>query len=177
MGLDITAYKNIKLVDVLDDMELWEERYDWKTTTYIHPVYVDDVHFIEQLEDSSLQSGGVYEFEEQYNFRAGSYSGYNAFRDWLSQWALGVSAREVWNNAEEYKDKPFYLLINFSDCEGYIAGSAVNKLLEDFVSHEDEMRKHAESLTSDIQEWYLSRYEAWRQAFELASNNGYVEFH
>jgi TolB-like protein len=46
MGLDITAYKNIKLVDVLDDMELWEERYDWKTTTYIHPVYVDDVHFI-----------------------------------------------------------------------------------------------------------------------------------
>ena len=105
-----------------------------------------------------------------YSFRAGSYSGYNEWRNTLSELMLGVSDYEVWNNLDEYKERPFYYLINFSDCEGIILGDKLLKLLSDFENNKEKAKAYDDG-------YWTEKYFCWLKAFSLASDGGYVEFH
>ena len=167
MGLDIAAYRQIRLVGTEPDIESYEDKYDWKKTDYIHPG-INGPEFHEHIGD--LVAGGVYAYAETMNFRAGSYSGYNQWRDELARYMLGVSAKEVWKSPDKYKHLPFYYLINFSDCEGVISGPVAEKLYHDFTEAQGRADQHKDS-------WWRELYAKWRQAFEFANDDGYVDFH
>lgn len=151
MGLDITAYKNIKVI------EDCEPEYYFRNTGFPQSNMSD-------LEDKEIQI----DFDEEFDFRAGAYSSYNRFRNELCICANGIKDRELW--ASEDESLKFYWLINFSDCDGYI-GTSYCKILH------NEFCKYEEDIKSKLNEQYHSIYNDFKKAFELASDNGLVSFH
>lgn len=155
MGLHINAYSDcIKL----DDNS--EENY----------LGYPNIEYLEYRPQSSCD----------FDFSAGSYSGYNDFREKLAKFAgypeidytdyfqrtVKSAAAYCWQIASE---GPFYEIINFSDCEGIINAEKSKKLYEDFSLNLDKAELYFDS-------WDITIYKNFMYAFELASNNGYVEF-
>lgn len=169
MGLDITAYGKTNLIEVVGDVEAWEEKYYFGSakqtpTTYIYR----NPGWPERM--GSLTVGGVYSYEENYDFRAGSYMGYNWWRNELSLLALGVRDQAVWDHEDTFEDSPFFELICFSDCEGVIGPEASQRLAKAFAEHQKKADGHSD-------EYFREGYSHWRKAFELAAQNGFVSFH
>jgi len=63
---------------------------------------------------------------------------------------------------------PFWELINFSDCDGVIGTSVSKKLADDFKEYQEK----ADKLGKEFSEYY----SMLRKSFELASDNGLVDF-
>lgn len=173
MGLDITAYKGATLVEVFPDTsnvyDVFEDKYPWDGDGQFDLI----PHFREYADRISPQVfGGVYQWEDSFGFRAGSYSGYNRWRNQLSLAMLGVSAETVWSNEEHYKHQPFYHLINFSDCEGVIGTDLCKRLAKDFADYQSKADQ-----VEDEDGWFRLKYADWRKAFEMASDSGYLKFH
>lgn len=158
MGLDITAYSKLTFVCLPD--ENYEEQDD-------HIQIWENPHFPGRL--AGLYNGGVYSTadSEEYDFRAGSYCGYNDWCDVLDQ------ARE---------DLPSYAfeeLINFADNEGTIGPSISLKLRDDFVRYAEQVKARLPEFIKDAddREYWLERYGHWTNAFTLAADGGCVIFH
>lgn len=170
MGLDVTAYRKA----------VWLHPYqqtcdhDADATSVLH-----EPHFVARADGLPE---GCYRSEGEFHFRAGSYSGHNAWRDQLALMALGVRPEEVWRNTEEggrqeeFIGKPFYELIDFSDCNGIIGPVTSAKLLADFKAHHKRAERWARQRSRDG-EWFIQLYAQWAKAFYLASDGGFVSFH
>lgn len=138
MGLDITAYsKLIKAADITLDEDGEPSLEDWRThtKTWIHPDWPE--------RGIGLEDNTWYTYGQSMGFRAGSYSGYNDWRERLAKLA-GYPATETesasfgsrslhsaacWNGANGV----FSELIDFSDCEGTLGPEVSKKLLSDFI--------------------------------------------
>jgi len=179
MGLDITAYSNLKRIgqhekDIalnggepggIEDFCYYENHvhafaYDVFPTSF-RGIPIIATRYVG---DSELIEGGCFETTdatETHGFRAGSYSGYNAWRRDL--------ARQF--NPETKADMPFYELIWFADNEGSIGPEAAADLLADFRQHESAYAPEFH------EEYFREKYADWARAFELAASGGLVEFH
>lgn len=152
MGLNITAYRNIKLTEDVErdvygfvmDYEKYEE------------ITEETIGFLEEHFEGYTEglSSGVYESAEKFEFRAGSYSGYGMFRN-----NLGAIAPK-----EQFDE-----LINFSDCGGCIGPIMSKKIAADFIELEELARN-----TFEEDDFLL--YQCFKKAFELASDNGFVKY-
>ena len=164
MGLDIRAFERVTLTKshpVTDSC--WDEE---------HILIHDPPDFPNSL--GGLVPGRCYRpVGKQLGFRAGSYSGYNAWRSLLCVFALGVEPKEVWNAPKRFEGKPFTLLINFSDCEGEIGPKACAILARDFAESRERVRPRLESAHPG---WADVKYDDWQAAFELAADHGLVCF-
>jgi len=174
MGLDIYAYSNImkqpepevqKVVGRLLSSE-GEEILEVSEVT-------DRCHDLEE---------GVYldtSDTVQHHFRAGSYSGYNRFRNLLSKALLGVEASAVWEDPASFEGRPGYEMIDFSDCEGVISSSVADKLRQDLMKNRGIFKKYLDSIVrydENESKWELETYDNFIYAFELASENGVVVY-
>jgi len=171
MGLDVTAYSRLKSVGQHTDDYCEDEDHVHAFTYDDFPASFAGIPVLGTTKhgDTTFLEGGCYAVTDEttvHGFRAGSYSGYNHWRRWLSMQALGVMPEVVWNATEEYADKPFFELIHFADNEGCIGELAAAELLADF-------RQHA--FTGD--EWELAKYQDWTRACELAADGGLIRFH
>lgn len=158
MGLDITAYKKLRTVeepqrDEYGDLVNWNTEWtpgpsmDWSET-----------HFPGRGE--GVNSETVYTFEDEFGFCAGSYCGYNWWREYLGCLSNGKSFRE---------------LIKFADNEGVIGPVVSKKLFKDFQENKDRALEF--SKTFDNGDRWFNKYNDWMKAFEFASENGAVDFH
>lgn len=167
MGLDITAYRQLQPAPhaKVDEDGNPEE---WGKYTAISPAIIayTEEHFPGR---TAGLAAGVYSFAEEHGFRAGSYGGYNQWRNWLSIAAGHGSARSVWDDGKT--EGPFLELINFSDCEGVIGPQVAAKLAKDFADNESAILK------GDHEVWFVKLYREWRKAFEMAADGGCVDFH
>lgn len=161
MGLDISAYSKINRTENLDEATIFVYRGEY---------YNDRATDIEQ--GTYVESEGCDTIE----FRAGSYSGYSAFRNLLSNIILGVDARTVWTEEERYADKPFYELINFSDCEGNFGPQMSAKLHKDFVDNRELFHERVKEY-NPYEDYYESVYDNFMKGFEMASKGGILCFH
>ncbi len=178
MGLDISAWRDLRRVanDPTQDQI--------------------DNSYIVQVKDMSAFPGRAAPFEEGYYqgvrfahftpyctfFPCGAYSGYGAWREWLSDLAgypltLGKDVEGKDENghvhgAWEATAGPFWELINFSDCEGFIGATACEKLTGDFATFEGLAEARAVK-----REHFMSLYRNWHQAFAWGANGGGVQFH
>jgi hypothetical protein len=109
----------------------------------------------------------LYSFVHTHNFHAGSYSGYNAWREQLAN-LIGTTCEKMWADP---KPGPFAELINFADHEGTLASTVSKKLFKDFKEWKDRAIKF------NNDGWFYDRYLHWMKAFEIASDNGAVSFH
>jgi hypothetical protein len=116
---------------------------------------------------------------EDTSFRAGSYSGYNWWREQLCRFALECEPGELWSDPEAYAGKPFVEMINFSDCEGAIGPRTSAKLAGDFRDHEARVAGWAETHidTEENRAYFVELYGEWKRGFELAAQDGFLLFH
>lgn len=157
MGLDVTAYCSLQPVECTD-------------------INCDHVHiwinpdFPARASDIKM---GCYTPGRRYHFRAGSYGGYNWWRDELSRMANGKPASSLWS-IDRVSD-PFYELIHFSDCEGTLGPSVCQNLAEDFT----RFMPNAEFYSREMQggDYWFELYKKWNKAIHLGSMGGAVCFH
>lgn len=180
MGLDITAFRKVKKVEVALDEDG-------------HPIdeAVYDSHVMAWVNGRRGQNDGIehkafYSYEEEFGFRAGSYSGYNEWRDALARFAgyeqteyesrfrglVKSYAAACWDGLTQ---GPFAELIDFSDAEGVIGPVTSAKLAKDFAEREERARTFV--AWPDDDGWFFSQYLKWKLAFEMASDGGMVQFH
>ena len=159
MGLDITVYMNIRNERACTEDDDNNGVPDNMTTFYIEP------HF--PLAAPDIPKNRVWSYSDSWAFRAGSYSGYNEWRDRLTTLA---GFPKDWNERKNCTDLPFYELVWFSDCEGVIGPATCAKLAKDF----EQWSSWAHGSGDD---WFIRLYDEFKQAFKDAANNGAVEFH
>lgn len=159
MGLDITAYKKLSKVEnpKLDDdgyPENWQT--EWKPGGGM--IWSESCF---PGRGEGVEPNTVYKYEDEFDFRAGSYSGYGWWRERLEEISDGNS---------------FLELINFADNEGVIGSVVSKKLYNDFVSNAELAEKYSKTIGEDGEYWF-DKYNSWMKAFEMAMDDGAVNFH
>lgn len=172
MGLDISYYRQAKFVRApADDDDGYNEGL---VRIYTNPDFAERA---DRLAD------GLYSAEFGDDFRAGSYSGYNRWREELARFAgypptrhdggyggpRDLCAAACWEGATG----PFSELINFADNEGVIGPITAGKLARDFAEWDARAKAHQ----GPLGEWFYESYCQWRKAFETAADAGFVSFH
>jgi len=179
MGLDIRAFSKLVKIDDIADIEEWEEKYwmnDNDGTALVSDTMMDYTDKIWPGRTEGL-APSVYRVDgEKFHFRAGSYGGYNRWREWLAQLFLDAQPRTVWANPGKYQDKPFIELIEFSDSEGLIGPVVSAKLSDDFQKGQARVNAYVNA-DSHWEGWVRAQYAQWRRAFELAADSGLVDFY
>lgn len=165
MGLDISAYGGMAMAPAArcdgDGYPIDPSH------VLIHPSVIEftEGHWPGRAGDLKA---GVYTCAHMEGFRAGSYSGYGRWREWLARRAGYGSALQVWT---QKPSGPFVELIDFADNEGVIAGEVAAKLARDFAENEERI------LAGEADGHFIRLYRLWRSAFELAADRGAVVFH
>lgn len=160
MGLDVTAYRNVRIVDCNFDDDGCPVDENGK---YNGSVVVPFINGDFPGREDGLEEGKAYAFDEEYSFRAGSYSTYSSFRcdlEVLADWPDDEFPSEDW---------PLFQLIAFSDCDGTLGPVVCKKLYQDMLSLKDKAQA-----MYDAQ--FVYKFNNWLKAFELASDNGMVIF-
>jgi|LakMenEpi03Aug12_release.lakeMendotaPanAssembly.Ray.scaffolds.fasta_scaffold13684_9 hypothetical protein len=181
MGLDITAFSKLQVLtpeevkaaerSVGVQIDLGESVYHFTQRDINSP----DNWIRDMVPGTYYQSPKT----EEYDFKAGSYSGYSAYRRMLSECFLGALPEEVWSNQSIYRGQPFYEQVNFSDCEGFIGPEFSAKLAEDYEEGRDQWYEYLKESGEGANwvELHMARYDNWTKAFKVASDGGFVWFH
>jgi len=178
MGLDISYASKIKF----ESRKETEDDYN-DSNVFLYPN--DSL-----LDQSEGIPGGTYICEGMHDsFRAGTYSGYSAWRKALAKMA-GWEIESLWETVAALSRRneslnevlvendrltigiPFVELLHFSDCEGFIGPNTSKKLHADFLEWDEK----AKSFEGEDSRFY-SLYKNWTKAFEVASDGGSVMFH
>jgi hypothetical protein len=175
MGLDITAGSRIVFVEAYDDPMVFEDKYysfkPGEVLPYVSLYPNEDFPGREAPLDFMGRKFACYRVNgETMGFRAGSYGGYNDWREQLCQLVNHVTPRQIWDNRDDPKVQamPFYPLIDFSDCEGVIGSIAAARLASDFESYQARAERQ--------DEYFVSKYREWRRACQLAADDGFIKF-
>lgn len=164
MGLDCTAYRQLKKIGPIADGE------DADIHFYRHM----DKEFPGRADD--IEQGVAYEAADSFGWRAGSYSGYSRWRAQLgdifgynARWCepATVHGQGTWDVPD---DGPFTELCNFSDCEGTLGTATCAKLAQDFAAFQNVADAHRD-------DWFRAKYADWRKACEMAADGGAIAFH
>lgn len=172
MGLDITVHTKVEqdvapLLDEYGDIDYDAAYSAGKVKAWVcHEAFAASY---DGLPGDPVEGAWVTSTGPSWSFRAGSYSGYNAWRSALARAAWGVEPQAAWADPDAYRDRPFYLLINFADNEGCIGPQACAVLAEQFDSERDR-------IVPLLDEWEAKLYETWSEAFHNAAGSGMVEF-
>ena len=106
-------------------------------------------------------------------FRAGSYSGFHAFREAVAEATgtilgdmVGFGGKTEWTGEE-----PFYYLLDHSDCEGELYD--LEELLQDFKKYRETV---FEFLSED--QYKKDKYDLWIEVLEEGiEKDGHLVFH
>lgn len=179
MGLDVTAYSKIQKMDAVFDHN--GQAIDPETQEALEDIVQFKVNYDFPTRADNIEDGCVYRYSEFVRLHAGSYGGYNFWRNELAKMArYGAVAVDRYNTgniqmrydqgAWDTDNGPFWELITFSDCEGVIGGTTCAKLAKDFAAYQSQADVHPD-------EQFRSKYAEWRTAFDLAADGGAVDFH
>jgi len=197
MGLDVRVYENV--VEVTDESII--EKVIDKEYNYVDDEYYDDYFYRNMDNDDDsyfyflraepIRNGGLYIKGEYHHIFSRSYGGYNQWRERLAK-IMGYPeveysmyegssittkshAASAWGFGDlDMSDKPFYEMINFTDCDGILGSVVCKKLYQDFVDNEHIAKQWSEH-TGD--EYFLKGYNEFMHGFEIAARtNGLMEF-
>ena len=162
MGLDIAAYSGLTKCAQDDDVP-----------SFVAPR--NHKHFRGRADE--IEPGARYTWEKADGFRAGSYGGYNNWREQLAKLAGYPAVAEFEGKPVDQPHSagawsaaggPFWELIEFTDCDGILGASVCGKLLMDFREFDERAKA--------IGGWFYDRYVLWAGAALLASQGGAIVF-
>ena len=151
MGLDIVAYSKIKFIG--------------NTEFVSSDLYINTNN---EFTQHGTLADGYYEYDNEYSFRAGSYSGYNDFRKDLAV-VGGYTVKRLCYAPEAYRNHPFFDMVYFTDCDGVICSEICEKLYKEFVEYHHKA-------SGILSEWYMNIYNNFMEAFKIGADNGCVVF-
>jgi hypothetical protein len=190
MGLDISCYEKVKLVTNLELADIGEEQRE----KLIHEYFEDEDSnddlqlFIKNpsfpLSAPDFKDGFYTVSGDYHGFRAGSYGSYSRWRRDLAKMTGIDDIEKFWDEA--YIDNgacvlrhPFGELLNFSDCEGVIAGEPVRKLAAGFGDWAIKAEQYYGEF--DVPKYVLKTlaqiWNDWATGTLIASNGGILHFH
>ena len=182
MGLDITAYRQLKKLDVVFDADGEPTVPETREPLDDYAKFYVNSNFPGR--EGSIEHKAVYSYADSHHFSAGGYGSYNAWREELAKLAGYpavefesvegyVPSRKMLHAASAWRGlcegRPFVELVNFSDCEGVIGSELSAKLAKDFADFDER----AKAAGNDA---FYDRYREWYKAFAMASDNGAVKF-
>ena len=199
MGLDTTAYERFEWVDDHPDRELVGEYEDPPDEHSCYEKNHRRIYSYSEFADHALAGfgprartqekayfgntmmtylEGVVLTSGETNSTHRSYGGHSMFRNALrviGEWDM----LSGWEGIQSQADKPFYELVNFSDCEGVLGPIACANLYEDFVEYADRAQSYFafEAETSEYGDWRWEHYQSWMRSFEITRDTGFVDFH
>jgi hypothetical protein len=180
MGLDVSAYSNLKKIDCVYDVD--GEPIDKVTNDPISvPYFRVYVNYDFPGREEGVEHKSIYSYQDYFDDIGMGYGRYNAWRNYLAKIAgyPAVPVDKYKTGNIQYKNDqgawnadsgPFWELINFSDCKGVIGPVVSKKLAKDFADYQ----KIVDGLSD---EYFKTQYSNFRKAFEIASNDGAVDFH
>jgi len=179
MGLDIYATSNIvtKLTEPI--------QFDFYETlgTVDFEEFTISSDFANHVSDYGVRGERVKYIKgpksKDIDFRAGSYSSYNSFRNHLSCAMLGVTVSSAWENEEKYSDHLIWNLLNFSDCEGAIGPAVSNLIHKGLVDNQDKFSSYlrdSNEIGKMDEEYYSETYNNFINAFAIGKQEGIVVF-
>jgi hypothetical protein len=185
MGLDITAFSRLEIwPDHVPEVgkwchvnENWEKDEERHIRAFAYNGFERSFRGLPILGSAGGSMWGhcyrTTEKTESHAFRAGSYTGYNSWRQDLAD-QFNPAPRDPMSGGmcQPTPDGPFYELIWFADNEGTIGSEAAADLLADFREHAD-----AYAAPESWHESYRRIYGEWTRALELAADGGLVHFH
>lgn len=175
MGLDISAYRQIKKVDCVFDSggdpidPATREYIDYSFRAFCNP------DFPGRADD--LEDGAIYDAEDSMGVDGIGYGGFNHWRSKLAEiagWPLDTY--EQWGrkwpshaaSAWKAQGGPFWELILFTDCDGTIGAAVAAKLAKDFADYDSKAAAAGDE--------FYDFYKQCRAAFEMAADGGAVRF-
>ena len=156
MGLDITAYKNLKPVE---NPELDDDNYPVNYDTEWMPCSMEFSERNWPGRGEGVDPTKVYTYEASFDYCVGSYGYYS---DWRSELELISDGQS------------FMELIHFADNEGIIGPKVSGKLYTDFVNNYEKVKTTADFKTT---KYFITTYEFLMKVFDMARHDGAVEFH
>lgn len=162
MGLDITACSRIRAAAANEDDD---------------SVSMLTVSKGAEVQGAPWKDGDrVVTYGDEVHFRAGSYSGYNRWREWLAR-SAGTTPEAIWSEGGT-TGNDLDLLINFSDCDGTFGSAAAHRVALALAAHRVAFERWAkENLLADEVDYALSRYDLWTAAMRTAAQGGVLIFH
>lgn len=150
MGLDISVYKNLKLVALKDE---YEGEYDDIDIC----VFVLDPDWEDRIKNFKQ---GFYEAEFIHQGPTTAYSRHGVFRRQLCA-VSNVQIEDVWEG--KHNDIPFYEIIDFADNEGALDYEVAEKLYNDFINNREKF--------SELEDGFMNKYDEWTETCKVAADN------
>jgi hypothetical protein len=106
------------------------------------------------------------------SFRAGSYSGFHAWRTWLAR-VIGINIDKLagYGGPIDPSTLPFFEMFNHSDCDGDLKKRQCKNLSDDFALYLFvAMESFNEFYTDDDDSsYFMSKYHEWNRACSLVA--------
>jgi hypothetical protein len=181
MGLDVSAYRKLKKLDVL-----FTEDGDAVNPDTREVLVEDDYVKFYVSRDFPAQaadvvSGAAYGFEDAEHVWSGGYGGYGNWREELAKLAgydtavyyrvPGYAQSAVVSHTEgafKVDSGPFHELICFTDCDGTIGPTVCAKLAKDFTDWDERAKA--------VGGWFYQTFVSFREGFEFAADGGAIQF-
>lgn len=159
MGLDVRVYKNCRILDMETATE--EQKENAILAFVIDPSFECN---IEKLVNEAYYIGNP--------AKAGlscAYGSHRVFREKLAE-LTGRDVNKIWGNPDQFKEAPFFRLINFADNEGCIDWATSEMLYNDFVKFQSKAEV-------DFPAPLFGRYKEWMEVFRVGKEeNSIIEF-
>ena len=171
MGLDIIVYSKLE--------HQRDERVEEVMESLFSPLGEEIIEICEEEENRRCSDMAIGKWHrtdatQEAHFRAGSYSGYNQFRNLLAQAFHGVDAEDIWSDENSFEGTPFYEMIDFSDCDGVFGPGDSAKLCRNFEEGEVKFQEFIAEKFEDDDEagHWLEVYRDFKEGFRLAADEG-----
>lgn len=187
MGLAIRGYSNLVKVDTVHyDEDTGEARSaDGTLLENVIELPPNDECFVDRADGLYDDQNALYQYGQVVRQYMGSYRTYNVWREALAQLTLAYTPvvsdpHPQWpqlrtlsfqEGACEAESGPFFELLCFSDCCGYIGPVTAAKLVQDFKQFRAAAVNWWGESGPDI-----TNYDNLAVVFETAANNGAVVF-
>jgi hypothetical protein len=183
MGLDISGYATMTkyVLERTDDLDADYEKRENEAYQY-RQNYPEFARTEEGLEDEQWYDTAT---PKRIDIGHWTYSGWNVFRESLSEFQGIEDIREVWAELKAGKRSPdsviLHDIINFTDCDGAVGPKSVKRLAREFAYHKAAYLDWLETddAVSDrhTAEWFRNSYLALTEGFaEVAEGGGFVVF-
>ena len=178
--IDVTVYTKIKFIRKAKNWNEWEDgeliRLPRRDEHSYDSVSYDNEDFWYQ---EGGHKGGMYEYDQNTSFVAGTYRGHELFREQLAAFS-GLTLEQAWDawKLDEERmpqggdDIPFILLINYPNESGVLDTDTCKQLAKEFEANEAKFIEFARK--TGLEEWFVENYRTWKNAFKMASDGGVV---
>jgi hypothetical protein len=117
--------------------------------------------------------------DDKFMFNAGSYKTYNEWRNLLCNAIHGINHKDFLNKREANKNKDFFEILTFSDCEGSIGPIYAAKIYDDLIRNKDKFEFFCICLDSNqeqVNNLKSDTYELMTKVYKFGKEKGIVTF-